>query len=176
MPPQYLVAADRRSSTRPDGPAVAKTAPILVEETVKSITSVLAALVLALALAGCGGDDETSSTTATTTETQTTTTETETQTQTETTETEQPTVVRIRVRGGLPAGGIARPKVDKGDRVVFVVTSDVSDEVHVHGYDLSRNVAPGKRARIAFGATIPGRFEVELEDRRVPIAELTVRP
>ena len=66
--------------------------------------------------------------------------------------------------------------MDKGDRVVFVVTSDVADEVHVHGYDLSRDVGAGRPARIAFRATIPGRFEVELEDRRVPIAELTVTP
>ncbi len=129
-----------------------------------------------IALASCGGDDEPSPTTTTTaTETQTTTA-TETQMQTETTAPDAATIVRIRVRGGVPVGGIARPRVDKGDRVVFVVTSDVADEVHVHGYDLSRDVGPGQPARIAFRATIVGRFEVELEDRRVPIAELTVNP
>ena len=128
-----------------------------------------------VALASCGGEDGTSpATMATTMETQTTTTETETQT--ETTETEKTTVVRIKVRGGVPAGGIARPSVDKGDRLVLVVTSDVSDEVHVHGYDLSRDVGPGQPARIAFRATIPGRFEIELEEHGVPIAELTVKP
>ena len=68
-----------------------------------------------------------------------------------------------------------RASVDRNDRVVLVVTSDVLDHVHVHGYDLLRDVGPGKPARIAFRATIPGRFEIELEDRHVPIAELTVR-
>lgn len=125
------------------------------------------------ALASCGNDDETTPTSETTTTT--TATETETATQTETVPPEQPTVVRITVRGGVPVGGVVRRSVDKGDRVVLVVTSDVADHVHVHGYDLFRDVAPGRRARIAFRATVPGRFEIELEDRRVPIAQLTVK-
>jgi hypothetical protein len=129
------------------------------------------ALFAGIVLASCGGDDEASPTT--TTDTTTTTT---TETQTETTEPEKPTVVRITVRGGVPAGGIVRRSVDKGDRVVLITTSDVADEVHLHGYDLSRRVAPGRRARIAFRATLAGRFEVELEERGVPIAELTVKP
>jgi hypothetical protein len=84
--------------------------------------------------------------------------------------------VRITVEGAVPKGGIVRATVEQGERVVVVVRSDVADHVHVHGYDLLADVGPGKRARIAFRATMPGRFEIELEDRRVPIAELTVRP
>lgn len=139
----------------------------------KAIAYVIAALVLGLALAGCGGDDEAS--TSTTTET------TETQ-QTETTQTttdEVPlgaTVVRVVVVNGVPSGGIVRETVAKGDRVALVVTSDVADEVHVHGYDVSRDIAAGGTVRIRFKATLPGRFEVELEERGVPIAELTVSP
>jgi copper(I)-binding protein len=137
----------------------------------------LVVLVLALPLAGCG-DDEAAPTT--TTETPSTTTETTTTTEaTETTATEpvdQPTVVRIRVVNGAPQGGIVRETVAKGDRVVLVVTSDVADHVHLHGYDIMRDVAPGRPARLPFRATIPGRFEVELEDRGLPIADITVRP
>jgi hypothetical protein len=48
--------------------------------------------------------------------------------------------------------------------------------VHLHGYDVMVDVAPGKPARLRFKATIPGRFEVELEDRGLHIAELEVRP
>ncbi len=69
-----------------------------------------------------------------------------------------------------------RETVAQGDRVVLVVASDVADEVHLHGYDLSRNVAAGGKARIEFKTTIPGRFEVELEQRGVQIADLTVEP
>ena len=60
--------------------------------------------------------------------------------------------------------------------MLLVVRLDVADEVHLHGHDLSRPVAAGGSARIAFRATLPGRFEVELEERGAQIAELTVRP
>ena len=138
----------------------------------------IAVLVVALlTLAACGGDDEAGPPT---------TTETQTETSPPPPPPPQPpppppapakpTTVRVAVRGGVPAGGVVRESTDKGDRVVVLVTSDVADEVHVHGYDLSRDVAPGAPARIAFPATIPGRFEIELEDRGVQIAELTVNP
>ncbi len=142
----------------------------------KAIAAVLVVVALALPLAGCGGDDETAPTITTTT-TETTDTTTETTETTETTTTEPPagpTTVRVVVEDGVPKGGIVRETVEKGDTVVLVVTSDVADEVHLHGYDLSRDVAAGGTARIRFKANIPGRFEVELEERRVPIAELTV--
>ena len=84
--------------------------------------------------------------------------------------------IRLRVEGGQPAGGIRRAKVDQGRKVVLVITSDVSDHIHLHGYDLMADVAPGSPARIRFTAGTPGRFEVELEDRGVQIADLTVRP
>jgi hypothetical protein len=85
-----------------------------------------------------------------------------------------PTEIRIVVVDGAPQGGIVREKVEKNDRVVLIVRSDVSDHVHLHGYDIMRDVAPGKPARLPFKATIPGRFEVELEDRGVQIADITV--
>jgi hypothetical protein len=134
----------------------------------------LVALVLAPPLAGCGDDEATPTTT---TDTTTTTTTTEPPTTTTTTPPPPgPTVVRVRVVGGVPQGGIVRETVEQGDRVVLVVTSDVSDHVHLHGYDLTRDVAPGRVARIRFRATVPGRFEVELEDRSLQIADLTVQP
>jgi hypothetical protein len=147
------------------------------------MTALMAAIALAvgvLALASCGGDEsvettETSDTTTTQTTTETTTPAT-TETTTETTPPVGPTIVRIVVVGGAPKGGIVRQTVTQGDRVVLVVESDVADEVHLHGYDLTKNVSAGGTARLAFRATLPGRFEVELEDRGVQIAQLTVRP
>lgn len=86
----------------------------------------------------------------------------------------RPVVVRIAVRGGRAP--LERVTVRRGQQVVLIVTSDVADHIHLHGYNVLRDVAPGKPARLAFRATIPGRFEVELEDRHVQIADLTVRP
>lgn len=138
----------------------------------------VALLVAGFALASCGGGDdvETTETTTRTQPTIPTTTDTTATSTTTTTEVEQPTIVRVRVVDGAPQGGIVRKTVQKGDRVVLVVTSDVADHVHLHGYDIMRDVAAGGTARIRFRATVPGRFEVELEDRGAQIADLTVQP
>lgn len=130
-------------------------------------------VLLAASVAGCRGGSG-SEATQTTTETDTTT-----ETTPPTTTAEQPpgpTVVRVNVVNGAPKGGIVREKIDQGGRVLIVVKSDVADEVHLHGYDISRDVAADGTARLRFRATLPGRFEVELENRGVPIAELTVEP
>jgi hypothetical protein len=87
-----------------------------------------------------------------------------------------PTRIRIVVRSGRVVGGLRRARLDRGERAVLIVRADVSDHVHLHGYDIMRDVAPTRPARIRFRATIPGRFEVELEDRKLQIAELEVRP
>jgi copper(I)-binding protein len=143
------------------------------------VVTALALIVSGLALESCGGSDDEAASTATTTEATTSTAETTTTTTTTTTtETTPPpatpTVIRVTVVDGAPKGGIVREEVKKGDKVVLVVTSDVADEIHLHGYDVSRDVAAGGTVRLPFKATIPGRFEVELEDRGVQIADITV--
>jgi hypothetical protein len=135
----------------------------------------VALLMCGFGLASCGGDDDAGSTEMTLSQ-PTLPTTTDTTTTRTTTEVEQPAVVRVRVVGGAPKDGIVRKTVDKGNRLVLVVTSDVADHVHLHGYDIMRDVAAGGTTRIRFRATLPGRFEVELEDRGVQIADLTVQP
>ena len=83
--------------------------------------------------------------------------------------------LEVTVRDAEPVGGIQHVTVDKGAQVVVRVDSDVADEIHVHGYDRMQDVAPGEPAEIRFQATIVGRFEIELEERGTPIAELEVR-
>ena len=87
-----------------------------------------------------------------------------------------PTVPTIRVVNGQPQGGVRRLEFDKGDRVRFKVRSDVADEIHVHGYDLSKDVTAGGTVSFSFDATIEGRFEIELENAHTLIAELEVDP
>jgi heme/copper-type cytochrome/quinol oxidase subunit 2 len=114
-----------------------------------------------------GGDDET---TPTTTAAQTTTAAT-------TTAPAEPQVVRISVSvPGDKAPTVKHFTIQQGRQVVFVVESELADEVHLHGYDLSADVAPGAPATIRFKATAPGLFEAELESRSLPIAEIEVRP
>jgi hypothetical protein len=121
-----------------------------------------------------GDDNEAASTTTAVTTTAPTSTEAPPATTTEAAP--APVQVDVVVVGGEPQGGIVRESVDLDSEVVVTVTSDVADEVHVHGYDLMADVAPGAPATIRFTADAPGRFEIELEDTGVQIAELEVRP
>lgn len=51
------------------------------------------------------------------------------------------TVVRIQIHGGKPVGGVQTIPAKKGGRVRFTMTSDVADEIHVHGYNLHKQIA-----------------------------------
>jgi hypothetical protein len=120
---------------------------------------------------------QTTTTVETTTEatTEVTTTVQTTTEQTTTTEPADEAVrVRIRVENAQPVGGVQDHEVDEGDEVLLIVTADVEDEVHLHGYDLPAAVAPGQPARIRFDANLVGEFEIELEERGVPIGNLVV--
>jgi hypothetical protein len=82
----------------------------------------------------------------------------------------------VVVRNGKPVGGIKKMEYRKGERVRFVVRSDVADEIHVHGYDRLREVRAGGSVRFDFPADLEGVFEIELEQRKEQIAELRVNP
>ena len=133
----------------------------------------LALLAGALLLAGCGGGSKSSSQTTTAA----TTAPVRTVTAQPVTRPAEPkaTVITIQIKDGKPVGGITRVTLKKPQRVELVVHSDVADEVHVHGYDLHRDVEAGGTARIGFPATIQGVFEAELENRKLQILELTVK-
>jgi hypothetical protein len=97
-------------------------------------------------------------------------------TQPKTTETKVRADPQVTVRNGTPVGGVKELSFDSGERVRFVVTSDVADEIHVHGYDIAKEVAAGGSVRFSFPAELEGVFEVELENRGEQIAELRVSP
>ena len=59
--------------------------------------------------------------------------------------------------------------------VTIRVTSDVADEVHVHGYDKTFPVAANSRGETTFVANIPGVFEVEFEKSHKVLFTLEVR-
>jgi heme/copper-type cytochrome/quinol oxidase subunit 2 len=87
-----------------------------------------------------------------------------------------PEVPVIEIKGGQPVGGVKELEVAKGDEIRFIVKSDVDEEVHMHGYDVSQDVSAGGKVEFKVPATIEGVFEVELEHSVVPIAEISVVP
>jgi hypothetical protein len=80
----------------------------------------------------------------------------------------------VQVTGGRVSGDTGRVRVAAGERVTLVVTSDTADGVHVHGYDLATGLSPGEPAEIAFDATVPGIFEVELHEAGTLLLSLQV--
>jgi heme/copper-type cytochrome/quinol oxidase subunit 2 len=73
-------------------------------------------------------------------------------------------------------GEVTKLRFKRGDTIRFRVRSDVADEVHVHGYDLMKDVEPGQTVTFSFPAEITGIFEIELEERGEQIAQLRVDP
>jgi len=88
----------------------------------------------------------------------------------------KPAIPTIVIKNGEPVGGIAELTYSEGDQIRFKVDSDVSEEIHVHGYDLMKDVEAGGSVTFDFPATIEGVFEAELEGQGEQIAELTVNP
>jgi hypothetical protein len=144
-------------------------------------TLLLAVAVSALGVAGCGdGDTAATGTTTAPPPPPTATVPVETTTAPPPAPTPpatpKPKQIVIVVDQGQPRGGIKRPKIDKGDKLVLVIRSDAGEEVHVHGYDVERKLKPGTPLRIPITASIPGRFEVELHEPDVLLAVLEVQP
>jgi heme/copper-type cytochrome/quinol oxidase subunit 2 len=144
------------------------------------VVGTLAVLVIAFRLLAPGDDSKTSATTPqpATSPPSTATTTTPTATGGANARTPPaPTYTTIRVKGGQPVGGVKTITVDKGDRVRIQVSSpDTSDEIHLHGYDLSRDLKAGGRVRFSFKATADGIYEIELESVGTQIGKLVVEP
>lgn len=138
---------------------------------------VLAVLTAAL-LAACGGQSDTTSD-ATNGTSPTTSPPAVAQTTPATSPPAAPapgaTTIDVTVSGGKASTPQQLVDVPVGSPVELVVTSDVADEVHVHGYDETADVAPGSPARLAFTASIPGVFEVELETAKLRLLQLRVQ-
>lgn len=76
-------------------------------------------------------------------------------------------------------GGEMSPReisVNQGDTVTLHMTSDEQMEVHMHGYDVEREVEPGQPADATFEADLTGRFEIEDHETEEELGVLEVRP
>jgi len=144
------------------------------------VIAALAVAVLAFVIAQPGDDDDGADQEATAPATQTQA-ETNTDGATEEAEPPGPPVTRIRMDNGSVVGGAKDIEVTRGDTVRIVVSSNAPDDIHLHGYDIEREVAPGQPASFRFKANAEGAFEIEshvAEDagRDPLVARLVVQP
>lgn len=138
--------------------------------------AVAVAVVLFLILRPESEDGDTLTSGPPTTESEQGTTTATTTTGQLTTTTALPGPIRVVFRNGRVSGGVQTYSFQEGDQIRLTVRADVADHVHIHGFDLFADVAPGQPARFTFRADLSGSFDIELEDRHVPLAELRVRP
>ena len=137
--------------------------------------AVVILIVAFIALRPAAKDDETTADSPTTTPTAVAT---ETATPGETaTATASPTP-RPTVDPGpvLTGSSVEKLRYDKGETVRFQVKAPEDEEVHIHGYDIKKDVKAGVTTKISFKATIDGIFEIEFEESAKQIAELRVDP
>jgi hypothetical protein len=76
----------------------------------------------------------------------------------------------------LQGGKVAKITTKQGDTVRFRVRSPEAEEVHVHTYDIKKELEPNVTATVSFKADITGIFEIEFEHSGEQIAELRVNP
>jgi FtsP/CotA-like multicopper oxidase with cupredoxin domain len=89
----------------------------------------------------------------------------------------EPAFETINVAAGKPDGGVQTITVKKGARAhIQVASQDTSDEIHLHGYDLTRQLKAGDSVRFSFDANAEGIFEIELHGSGTQIGELVVEP
>jgi len=82
--------------------------------------------------------------------------------------------IEVTVAHGKASGDTGRVQVALGTPVTLVITSDVADQVHVHGYDIEQKLTPGTPATLRFTATVAGVFEVELHEADMVLLRLQV--
>lgn len=83
--------------------------------------------------------------------------------------------ISAQIIGGKVTGVPGEVEVNRGSGVRIEVTSDRSDELHVHGYDKTVALVPGKPGTVQFVADVPGVFEVETHEGGLLLFELVVR-
>lgn len=78
---------------------------------------------------------------------------------------------------GHPAGGVRELVYHAGDQIHFKVEVPFAEEVHLHGYDVIKEVPKGGGIVVYdLPAEIEGEFEAELEGRKEQIIDLKVEP
>ena len=84
--------------------------------------------------------------------------------------------VTIDVKDAKPVGGLKRIKLKEGGTLNLTVNSDVADEIHVHATDQHTEVKKGGSVKMTIKPTGTGNSEIELEEHKQQLAELTIEP
>ncbi|GAA1840351.1 hypothetical protein GCM10009836_19610 [Pseudonocardia ailaonensis] len=82
--------------------------------------------------------------------------------------------IAVSFARGKVSGETGRVPVARGETVELVVTSDVAEEAHLHGYDRAAQIPAGGTATIRLVADVPGVFAFELHHSGAELLSLRV--
>lgn len=89
----------------------------------------------------------------------------------------------FRVANGKAVGGAQDVSATQGDHLTVTLHTDAPAELHIHGYELSKDIDAGKSGSISFTADATGEFELEAhplvhgeEGAGVELGQLKVSP
>jgi hypothetical protein len=85
-------------------------------------------------------------------------------------------VFDLVLRDGKLASGESVIQVHQGEQVVLRISSNATDELHLHGYDLHARIIPQETAVLEFSANRTGRFTLELHEAQTELGALEVYP
>ncbi|MEA2482935.1 MAG: hypothetical protein QOC55_882 [Thermoleophilaceae bacterium] len=84
--------------------------------------------------------------------------------------------VTIDVKNAKPVGGVKKIKLKQNGTLNLTVNSDTADEIHVHATDQHTDVKKGGSIHLTIKPTGTGNSEIELENHKQQLAELTIEP
>lgn len=89
-------------------------------------------------------------------------------------------VFQLSIHSDAPSAEPAVLTARQNDHVVVRLSSDKPLQVHLHGYDIEKDVVPNVVTPLRFTATATGRFPIEIHSKgpakRRPVAYVEVRP
>jgi hypothetical protein len=69
----------------------------------------------------------------------------------------------------------ARVDLSSGERLRLVITVDHDDQVHVHGFEVKRDLTAGEPVTIDLTGGEPGLYEVETHEPELRLLQVLVR-
>lgn len=136
------------------------------------VAAVVVAVVAIVIIGSGGGDDSKDSSTAA----QTTPATTPGGGTATTAKPAAPAIPVVTIKNGKAVGGVKSITVKQGDRVRFKVVSDKAYEIHLHGFDIAKDVKAGGSVSYDVKTQAPGLYEFEIEDTGTKIGQVKVEP
>ena len=141
----------------------------------RRLTTAAVVAVTAVALAGCSGGSPTPAATTTPTTSASPSTSATSSTPSATTSTTAGRTIAITVTGSTITPAPTQVDLPVGQTLTLVVTSDHSDQLHAHGFEVEEDIKAGVPATIALTGKDPGVYEVELHHPALTLLTVAVR-